>query len=340
MAVKGSFLKSGQYLGTQDILVSNNGLFFAALQPDGNLCVYRGTGPGDNLGLLWSSRTSAGPIGQYFLAMQGDGNLCVYKGTGPQDNKGYFWGSQSSRQAGEYFVVLQDDGNFCIYKGTGPDNNRGFVWNTQAIDPVANVEIGSIVYDVAAAEILQSGPAELYRQTVTNDSLQPQVSTITGSATVTETTGWSDSLSVKVGVSTSFKTGIPFLAEGKVQVSVDVTNTYTWNGSTSQSKTWGFNTPVSVAPHTVIVGLVTATISTIAVPYTMTGTVILKSGTRLPNRKIKGTYLGTNSHDLTVRFVQLAPSGSALLSSSPALIEGTSVQVEIDEVLEESSAAL
>ena len=271
--------------------------------------------------------------------MQGDGNFCVYKGTGPQDNKGYFWGTQSAGQAGDYFATVQEDGNFCIYKGSGPGDNHGFLWGSQVTDGIADIEIVRMEYDVNGAKVLQSGPAELYRETVTNDSLQPQTSTITGSATVTETSGWSDSLAVKVGISTSFKTGVPFLAEGKVKVSVEVTNTYTWNGSTSRSKTWGFNTPVSVAPRAVIVALITATISTIAVPYTITGTVILKSGTRLPNRKIRGTYTGTNSHDLTVRFVQQAPSGATLLSSSPVLIEDATFEVEADEVLEESSAA-
>jgi len=30
-------------------------------------------------------------IGKYFLALQDDGNLAVYKGTGPSDNKGIIW---------------------------------------------------------------------------------------------------------------------------------------------------------------------------------------------------------------------------------------------------------
>jgi len=203
---------------------------------------------------------------------------------------------------------------FASNKGTGPADNRGFVWGTMATDPVEDVEIASIEYDVAAAKTLQSGPAELYRQTVRNDTTQAQTSSINGSATVSETSGWSDSLAVKVGVSTSFKTGVPFIAEGKVQVSVEVTNTYTWNGSTTKSKTWGFNTPVNVPPHTVIVGLVSATLSTIAMPYTLKGTFLLKSGARIPG-SVTGIYTGTNSHDLTVTFIQRDPVTSDIRST-------------------------
>ena len=278
---KGNFLITGQFLSVDDYLTSNNGVFFAIMQGDGNFCVYRGTGPADKRGSVWCCNRKAVPGGQFF-------------------------------------AIMQDDGNFCVYKGTGPSDNRGGVWCTKTNDPVTNIEISNIEYDVGAAKILRSGPAELYNQTVRNRTTQPQTSSISGSATVSETSGWSDSLAVKVGVSTSFKTGIPFVAEGKVTVSVDVTNTYTWNGSTTKTKTWGFNTPVSVPPHTSIVALVSATVSTIAVPYTLTGTFVLKSGVRIPG-SVKGLYTGSNSHDLTVTFIQQDAATSEIRSSTLAL---------------------
>ncbi len=334
MGSKGSMLKTDQFLSTNDYLVADNGLFFAIQQSDGNLCVYRGSGPGDNKGYLWGTQKTA-PGGKFFAIQQSDGNLCVYKGSGPGDNQGYLWGTQKTAQGGKFFAILQGDGNLCVYKGTGPADNQGYLWGTQAIDPVVDVEISRIDYDVNAATILRSGPAELYRQTVVNGSGQAQSSTISGSETVSETSGWSDSLAVKVGVSTGFKTGIPFVAEGKVTVSLEVTNTYTWNGSTTTSKTWGFNTPVSVPPHSSIVAFVSATLSTIAVPYTLSGTFILKSGARVPG-KVQGTYTGTNSHDLTVTFVQRDPVTAQLSSrterlasapaSAPAAAESPALQ--------------
>ena len=32
----------------------------------------------------------------YFLILQDDGNMCVYRGTGPSDNQGYIWGTQTN----------------------------------------------------------------------------------------------------------------------------------------------------------------------------------------------------------------------------------------------------
>ena len=34
--------------------------------------------------------------GSYFPIMQSDGNLVVYRGTGPQNNRGFVWGSIQS----------------------------------------------------------------------------------------------------------------------------------------------------------------------------------------------------------------------------------------------------
>lgn len=221
---------------------------------------------------------------------------------------------------GQVFASMQDDGNFYVYKGTGPDDDQGFVWGTLIVDPdpiVDVAEISSIAYDLGAAQILGSSPADLYSEQVKNMMANPQTSTISGSVSVSETSGWSDALGVKIGVQTSFKCGVPVLAEGKVQVDVQVSNTYTWSGSQTRTKTWAFETAVTVDPGQQGLVLVSATMSTIVVPYTLTGTVIHKSGTRTPGQ-IMGQYTGTNSHDLTVTFQPLAsgtlePMGSTTL---------------------------
>ena len=314
MSNKGTFITLNQILATNDYLVSNNRAFFAIMQGDGNLCVYRGAGPAAQKGFLWGALNHSQPAGNYYTIMQGDGNLCVYKGT-PDARQGFVWGSLKQGQPEQaYFAILQDDGNLCVYKGT-PDNNQGFVWASMALDPVVDIEISAIDYDVASAKIIKTTPADLYRQSVVNNTTQTQTSSISGSESVTETSGWSDSLAVKVGVSTSFKTGIPFIAEGKITVSLDVTNTYTWNGSTSRTKTWSFNTPVSVPANTTYVALIAATVTTISVPYTMTGTLILKSGARVPGI-INGLYTGSNSHDLTVTYIKQDPVTMDIQSST------------------------
>jgi hypothetical protein len=217
---------------------------------------------------------------------------------------------------GDYFEIIQDDGNFCVYRGTGPSDNHGGVWCSMQTDPVADFTISHIEYDVAAAQILKSGPAELYRQTVRNSTQTDQTSTIEGSESVEQTSSWSDSLGITVGVSTSFACGVPLVAEGKVDVSVEANNTYTWSGSETKNKTWSWSAPLNVPAGSVASVIVSTTLSTIAVPYALTGTFVFKSGVRMPGT-VTGLYTGSNSHDLTVTYATLDPTTGRLAVSSP-----------------------
>jgi Clostridium epsilon toxin ETX/Bacillus mosquitocidal toxin MTX2 len=324
MSVMGSTLTTGQQLNVGDYMVSNNGLFFALMQSDGNFCVYRGSAPAANFGFLWGSVQAANyspAEGKHFVIMQGDGNFCGYKGS-KTDQQAFQWGSVQLAHyqpgAGDYVAVIQDDGNFCVSQ-KGKTNPLFASSATDPINAAVDVEITSIVYDLANAKTLHNGSSDLYRQTVRNDSGVQQSSSISGTASVAETSGWSDALAVKVGVKTTFTTGIPFVFEGKVEVSAEVSNTYTWNGSETKTKTWGFNTPVNVPAHTIVVGLVSATLSTIAVPYTLTGTFTLKSGQKVPGQ-VKGIYTGSNSHDLTITFIEQSPASAQIRSTSKALV--------------------
>jgi hypothetical protein len=62
--------------------------------------------------------------------------------------------------------------------------------------------------------------------------------------------------------------------------------------------------------------IVSTTLSTIAVPYTLTGTFVFKSGTRMPGT-VTGLYTGSNSHDLTVTYATLDPTSGQLAVSAP-----------------------
>jgi hypothetical protein len=311
MALKpGSIVRVGEFLAVNDYMQSPQSLFFAIQQSDGNFCVYHGSGPSDNHGGVWCSSHAPGE-GQYFAIQQSDGNFCTYKGPNPSTNHGGVWCSSQAPGEGSYFAVVQDDGNFCVYRGTGLADNHGGVWCSMHTDPISDFKIQQISYDVTAAQILKSGPAELYRQTVRNSSTVDQTSTIEGSESVEQMSGWSDSLGITVGVATSFACGVPLVAEGKVDVSIEANNTYTWSGSETRNKTWSWSVPINVPPGSTSSVIVSTTMSTIAVPYTLTGTYVFQSGTRVPGT-MRGLYTGTNSHDLTVTYATLAAGSNAV----------------------------
>ncbi len=54
--------------------------------------------------------------------------------------------------------------------------------------------------------------------------------------TVSETKEWGNSTSVELGVKTEVKSGVPFLAEGKVEISATVNNTFNFGQSSTVEK--------------------------------------------------------------------------------------------------------
>jgi Clostridium epsilon toxin ETX/Bacillus mosquitocidal toxin MTX2 len=302
-----------------DYLCSPSHIFFAVIQGDGNFCVYRGS-PEKHSSYLWGSQATSGG-GEFFAVLQGDGNFCVYRGT-PEKQGAWLWGSQHTSGGGNFFLALQDDGNLCVYKGRNLSEQSSLVWNSGVIDTMK--EIVSIVetkYDLEHAKIERHEPTDMYRQVKQNGTSVSQSSTLSFTFKVDETSGWSNTLSVKVGVSATAKASVPLVAEGSVTVSVDVTNTYVSNGSITLSKSFSFSDPVIVPPHQTVESVVTMSRANVEVPYLQRAIFLLNSGARVEGI-IKGVYTGSNTYDVMVRTNQIDKDGKVQKSDVKALING------------------
>eukprot|EP00960_Hanusia_phi_P030178 748428-Hanusia_phi.AAC.1 len=89
---------------TGSYLLSNNGLYSAVMQTDGNFVVYR-----QGRSALWSSATYGRGTPPYRAIMQTDGNFVVYDSS----NKP-LWDSKTYNTRGSY-IVMQNDGNLVLY---------------------------------------------------------------------------------------------------------------------------------------------------------------------------------------------------------------------------------
>ena len=106
-----STLAAGEYLQTNDSLLSDNGEYKLLMQEDCNLVLYKGSTA------LWDSdtvRTSQA----CFLIIQSDGNLVIYLGASPEEQGEAIWNSATQGATAVYFLNLQNDGNLVIYEGT------------------------------------------------------------------------------------------------------------------------------------------------------------------------------------------------------------------------------
>ncbi|MDX6669910.1 MAG: hypothetical protein QOI91_273 [Solirubrobacteraceae bacterium] len=182
-----SFLGPGQYLATNDILVTPDGGYFAIMQADGNLCVYAGTGPSNQGAGSYCFRASSEPTGDFYAVMQGDGNLCVYQGTDPAHQGQLLWnsgphGSGSVPRA--FFASLPNGGNLEIAEGNGPSDRGAVVWQAvgpppgYSVDNLYNLQADSVPGAVQSAFTAQLQASPSVQSTFFSSAAAPAVAPV------------------------------------------------------------------------------------------------------------------------------------------------------------------
>ena len=145
MANQLPFLQQGQFLATNDSLISPSEYYRIFLQGDGNLVVYRQGGTA-----LWSTGKT-GAVGDYCAVLEDGGLLNIYPGaTPPAPGAVPFFSSGKTGSSPNYYAVVQDDGNFCIYPGNDPTDQQSDtpIYTFNHWDPVVNVEVSALEYEV------------------------------------------------------------------------------------------------------------------------------------------------------------------------------------------------
>jgi len=306
-----------------DIIVSDNGLFFATLREDGCFAVYRGIDDSDPEALLWHSVQKPGE-GPFFALVQNDGNFCIYQGSDLAHNAGWHWGSQMTAKGSRFYGALQDDGNFSIRKGTGPEDSCGLIWASGATDRVESiVEVLHIEYEMQLACVLRTSPANLYSETICNCKDEQETHRVLGAIAVTETTAWTNALSARYCADAHFRAPVPVMDGEECQLSSKAKR-YEPGGAQTSTRNWGFNMPVSLAPQTRLRASIAVTYSTIAVPYVLLGQLRFESGVRVIG-PVKGAFLGTNAHSLAAAFTPLDRKPNTVRGIDPSVQPATGI---------------
>ena len=131
-ALPGSSLRSGEYLGPGDALVSTNGKYRAVIQPDGNFVIFQAVEPGQPSGTVWVARSNSfwhwQGTGTYFALLRYDGALALSRGI---DDKAPVYWNTAAQQRGRYVAELQDDGTLTIRVASDPGAPRSLVSTTE-----------------------------------------------------------------------------------------------------------------------------------------------------------------------------------------------------------------
>jgi hypothetical protein len=93
---------------------------------------------------------------------------------------------------------------------------------------------------------------------------------------------------------------VPFLAEGKIELSLEASYSYSWGESTSDQKTDSWVLTASVPPKARVRVQGVVTESTIDVPYSADLLVRRSDGTTNAIKNFSGIYRGVNVSRFTV----------------------------------------
>ncbi|KAI8004107.1 hypothetical protein LOK49_LG08G01481 [Camellia lanceoleosa] len=153
------------------------------------------------------------------------------------------------------------------------------------------------IYDQSIVTMATGG--EVINRTETHDTVDVKLA-----YTETKSSTWNASVSLKLGVKTTIETGIPFVANGKVQISAELTGAYMWGETESSTNLVETVYKVSVPPMTRVKESLIATRGSCDVPFSYTQRDTLSNGKQISYRKDDGLYTGINCYNFQYEATQ------------------------------------
>ena len=166
-----------------------------------------------------------------------------------------------------------------------------------------NWEFYDITYQTDQAQITQLSPEAIGRKELDNrNATGISIIEFTVSKTVTETQSFTHTVGASVTVGTEFKTGIPFVAEGKVSVEVTASYEYEYGTQRSVSRTREITFTCQGVPRRKTVCIVRLHYNKLDVPYTM----VLKHKRKGCTCESKGIFTGVASTDMQMQVMEFS----------------------------------
>jgi hypothetical protein len=133
-------MRVGDWLSTDEVLLSNNRQYYLKLVNNANLAVYidrKAINPNDRTSeaqsQTWAQSSAISNLRSHAV-LQADGRICTYTGAAPKERSNptpisCIW---EPAPVGPYFTVLQNNGFFYTMRGNGPDDVRSPtpLWDT------------------------------------------------------------------------------------------------------------------------------------------------------------------------------------------------------------------
>ncbi|CAL1352859.1 unnamed protein product [Linum trigynum] len=167
-------------------------------------------------------------------------------------------------------------------------------------EQVISRSIYDVEYRIMDARIYDQYVLVMTHGVASNGGSEPSTHTMHLSYEEKKSSTWDSNVSLKLGVTTKMETGVPFIAEGKIEVSMEMSGSYTWGETKESSTTVGNDHVVIVPPGTTVRVNQLATRGSCDIPYSYTQRDTLVDGRQVSRRMDDGVYTGVSCYNFKI----------------------------------------
>nr|AML47770.1 putative agglutinin [Triticum aestivum]AOZ21512.1 putative agglutinin protein [Triticum aestivum] len=169
----------------------------------------------------------------------------------------------------------------------------------RCIEPIVSRDIYDVDFRLGEAKIYTNGIEGLDSQIVENMTTTTNKTKMIFTYTNTVQSTWSSTVSLKIGVKTKFKSGIPFVVDGEVEVSTEFSGSYTWGGAKSDTKVVSKQIDVEVPPMKKVTVKAIGSNGLCDIPFSYKQRDILTNGDEVIQEFTDGMYFGVKTSSIT-----------------------------------------
>ncbi|KAI3945164.1 hypothetical protein MKW92_028361 [Papaver armeniacum] len=205
------------------------------------------------------------------------------------------------------------NGHFCNRHSADGKNNCLATLNSWPDDwshmdieePVISRRINNVIYHLTDARLYNENTVALITDYSSNKTKNPLVSELNLKTTVSNSTSWSTSVTLSLGVKMTVTAGVPDIASGTLEISGEVTKYAEWGGTETKTDEVGNVKTITVAPMTRVKVSMIATRVSYDIPFSYTQHDVLKDGSTKITEKNDGLFTGHNGYNYRYEAVPL-----------------------------------
>uniref|UniRef100_M8CHD5 Uncharacterized protein n=1 Tax=Aegilops tauschii TaxID=37682 RepID=M8CHD5_AEGTA len=149
------------------------------------------------------------------------------------------------------------------------------------------------------AKIYTKNVEGLDSQIVENKTTTTNKTKMAFTYTHTVASTWSSTVSMKIGIKTNLKAGVPFIVDGKIEVSTEFSGSYTWGKTETEQKQISKQIDVEVPPMKKVTVKAIGSNGVCDIPFSYKQTDILTNGDEVTQEFTDGMYFGVKTSSIT-----------------------------------------